>query len=182
PMPKKKRIMLYSVIGLLVIIVGVSIWANTYQSEASVLDRFTKAFDEEDDGALKKLMIHEDGKALRQSEVNAFLELSKGEIDELYSVQENGKFLGNITKRQIEVVDQYAVYANRVKGLSFQFNEQEPTIHKTEKDRVVYRPLAPGVYDVAAEFKGKYGETRDRKSTRLNSSHVSISYAVFCLK
>src|SRR5207245_7186649 len=26
------------------------------------------------------------------------------------------------------------------------------------------------------------GETRDRKSTRLNSSHGSISYAVFCLK
>src|SRR6266571_7444243 len=24
--------------------------------------------------------------------------------------------------------------------------------------------------------------TRDRKSTRLNSSHMSISYAVFCLK
>src|SRR5439155_22238458 len=24
--------------------------------------------------------------------------------------------------------------------------------------------------------------TRDRKSTRLNSSHVAISYAVFCLK
>src|SRR5690606_41308365 len=30
---------------------------------------------------------------------------------------------------------------------------------------------------------GKYCEpTRDRKSTRLNSSHVKISYAVFCLK
>src|SRR5437868_12697350 len=26
------------------------------------------------------------------------------------------------------------------------------------------------------------GAGRDRKSTRLNSSHVSISYAVFCLK
>src|SRR5207249_7568458 len=26
------------------------------------------------------------------------------------------------------------------------------------------------------------GGNRDRKSTRLNSSHVSISYAVFCLK
>src|SRR5699024_12560548 len=26
------------------------------------------------------------------------------------------------------------------------------------------------------------GVSRDRKSTRLNSSHVSISYAVFCLK
>src|SRR6266403_3777803 len=26
------------------------------------------------------------------------------------------------------------------------------------------------------------GQARDRKSTRLNSSHVEISYAVFCLK
>src|SRR6266508_5092795 len=26
------------------------------------------------------------------------------------------------------------------------------------------------------------GHDRDRKSTRLNSSHVAISYAVFCLK
>src|SRR5437899_8749689 len=26
------------------------------------------------------------------------------------------------------------------------------------------------------------GELRDRKSTRLNSSHLGISYAVFCLK
>src|SRR5690606_41385430 len=26
------------------------------------------------------------------------------------------------------------------------------------------------------------GERQDRKSTRLNSSHVKISYAVFCLK
>src|SRR5690606_39706835 len=27
-----------------------------------------------------------------------------------------------------------------------------------------------------------FPESRDRKSTRLNSSHVKISYAVFCLK
>src|SRR5699024_11482076 len=27
-----------------------------------------------------------------------------------------------------------------------------------------------------------YYQSEDRKSTRLNSSHVSISYAVFCLK
>src|SRR5438067_7055154 len=35
------------------------------------------------------------------------------------------------------------------------------------------RPLRPELRSVAP---------RDRKSTRLNSSHVSISYAVFCLK
>src|SRR5699024_12021458 len=32
------------------------------------------------------------------------------------------------------------------------------------------------------ETMGDLKEVEDRKSTRLNSSHVSISYAVFCLK
>src|SRR5699024_11968240 len=45
--------------------------------------------------------------------------------------------------------------------------------------------------DVLRYGTGEHGEDvegsaenieRDRKSTRLNSSHVSISYAVFCLK
>src|SRR5207249_8607927 len=36
------------------------------------------------------------------------------------------------------------------------------------------------VLDMQAERSP--GRFRDRKSTRLNSSHVSISYAVFCLK
>src|SRR5690606_41317557 len=31
-------------------------------------------------------------------------------------------------------------------------------------------------------FLSFYGRGKDRKSTRLNSSHVKISYAVFCLK
>src|SRR5690625_6695133 len=31
-------------------------------------------------------------------------------------------------------------------------------------------------------FVGTLEEVADRKSTRLNSSHVAISYAVFCLK
>src|SRR5437868_7194779 len=36
---------------------------------------------------------------------------------------------------------------------------------------------------IAARMSESYAEPSvDRKSTRLNSSHVSISYAVFCLK
>src|SRR5262245_63398160 len=31
-------------------------------------------------------------------------------------------------------------------------------------------------------FGGRRSEREDRKSTRLNSSHLGISYAVFCLK
>src|SRR5215469_18171743 len=34
----------------------------------------------------------------------------------------------------------------------------------------------------AARPRGSRAPPRDRKSTRLNSSHVEISYAVFCLK
>src|SRR6266498_4535785 len=34
----------------------------------------------------------------------------------------------------------------------------------------------------AGGCRGTPGSWRDRKSTRLNSSHVRISYAVFCLK
>src|SRR3712207_7840929 len=41
------------------------------------------------------------------------------------------------------------------------------------EDRVVHRGLAVRAQD---------GVTLDRKSTRLNSSHAHISYAVFCLK
>src|SRR5438034_3435880 len=34
----------------------------------------------------------------------------------------------------------------------------------------------------ASAFMALFGRDRDRKSTRLNSSHTVISYAVFCLK
>src|SRR5438034_6378511 len=46
-----------------------------------------------------------------------------------------------------------------------------------------YQPYVPDLHH-AALFLHHHGvqERRDRKSTRLNSSHTVISYAVFCLK
>src|SRR5699024_11368496 len=41
---------------------------------------------------------------------------------------------------------------------------------------------AVGLEDRWYEVQTMFRRVRDRKSTRLNSSHVSISYAVFCLK
>src|SRR5690625_3766958 len=38
------------------------------------------------------------------------------------------------------------------------------------------------LFDVLMAFKEQDANGKDRKSTRLNSSHVAISYAVFCLK
>src|SRR5690606_40463733 len=48
--------------------------------------------------------------------------------------------------------------------------------------------LRPLITDTTFDFEGhlrvlrKLRKLTDRKSTRLNSSHVKISYAVFCLK
>src|SRR5690606_41663406 len=45
-------------------------------------------------------------------------------------------------------------------------------------DELLLSPL----FDRIAVFAVTHRRARDRKSTRLNSSHVKISYAVFCLK
>src|SRR5699024_12007276 len=42
--------------------------------------------------------------------------------------------------------------------------------------------LSPGIVVMSAMTAGSYAGMGDRKSTRLNSSHVSISYAVSCLE
>src|SRR6266480_7296730 len=44
------------------------------------------------------------------------------------------------------------------------------------------RPVDPLVNRGRLEALQRVEHARDRKSTRLNSSHMSISYAVFCLK
>src|SRR3712207_7680855 len=41
---------------------------------------------------------------------------------------------------------------------------------------------AAAVLLLAARGEDQHGDGGDRKSTRLNSSHANISYAVFCLK
>src|SRR5215469_17928938 len=48
-----------------------------------------------------------------------------------------------------------------------------------ELDRVLW-PVARSAAELLTS--GQLSRVRDRKSTRLNSSHVEISYAVFCLK
>src|SRR5690348_17516626 len=50
---------------------------------------------------------------------------------------------------------------------------REPAVHRRS---VRAADVRPGVGRL------RHGPEQDRKSTRLNSSHPSISYAVFCLK
>src|SRR3712207_7053687 len=58
-------------------------------------------------------------------------------------------------------------------------------IRDLEPDETIARELA--VFKIAADGAARqeilqFVQILDRKSTRLNSSHANISYAVFCLK
>src|SRR5690606_40812075 len=57
-------------------------------------------------------------------------------------------------------------------------HEQEPEPGRRHRDQELDHELGPQAPDGGV----RRAQTRDRKSTRLNSSHVKISYAVFCLK
>src|SRR5207245_7501477 len=68
---------------------------------------------------------------------------------------------------------------------------RRPDLHARERllERRVFGNLEDAAYAAGSGVRGVEREEgrsgaarRDRKSTRLNSSHGSISYAVFCLK
>src|SRR3712207_7360379 len=62
--------------------------------------------------------------------------------------------------------------ANLAEGSNLIPDTLDPNVHEQVADAV----------QKAAVESGVAHPDRDRKSTRLNSSHANISYAVFCLK
>src|SRR5437773_7711844 len=59
-------------------------------------------------------------------------------------------------------------------------HDQQPR-HGVDLEALIEPVLADGPGQGGDHARGR-GEEQDRKSTRLNSSHITISYAVFCLK
>src|SRR3712207_8743370 len=59
-------------------------------------------------------------------------------------------------------------------GVKVAFAGREPRL-------VTFRPPCRST-PVSGRATGRAAQPRDRKSTRLNSSHANISYAVFCLQ
>src|SRR5690606_41411954 len=85
------------------------------------------------------------------------------------------------TRRSSDLPDQHRDREDRVDA------ERSPPVeparieldHARRERRLQRRAL---LVATALRRRRRSPELRDRKSTRLNSSHVKISYAVFCLK
>src|SRR5207253_8151248 len=83
---------------------------------------------------------------------------------------------------EVEVIGEEILHLCKEKGIAF----SDIQIYAPEIE--LYMPLIEFVFSKRSipfrfpHFGDKNHEMdRDRKSTRLNSSHVAISYAVFCL-
>src|SRR2546422_6523366 len=83
--------------------------------------------------------------------------------------------LGQEVKKAIDLTAKTAINTSMNIVLS---SEVFPKIKQNTKEAIEYT-----VHTVNRELVAQYMKPiRDRKSTRLNSSHGYISYAVFCLK
>src|SRR5690606_10116727 len=118
---------------------------------------------------------------------NVNFKVKKGEIHSL--VGENGAGKSTLMK-VLSGVYPYGTYEGDIvyEGKVQQFNKINDSVNAGIV--IIYQELAlfPDltVYEnifAGNEIKqGSLIDWKDRKSTRLNSSHVKISYAVFCLK
>src|SRR5690625_5949147 len=85
-----------------------------------------------------------------------------------------------VTKKQIIIQLWHA--AGAVKTFGFK-DEQVKLRRQPARERFQYNYDQVDYTVVGSDRMGEiFMEALDRKSTRLNSSHVAISYAVFCLK
>src|SRR5690625_6122859 len=100
--------------------------------------------------------------------------------------QENAQKVIQETNHLKGSVETFQQLADRLEDL-----EITHELVKEENDDELLKELNQGVlslyedinaYELEHLLNEPYDANKDRKSTRLNSSHVAISYAVFCLK
>src|SRR5690625_5997504 len=83
------------------------------------------------------------------------------------------------TKSIVGVTTNPAIFATAMtQGTAYDDDFAQLKAERAKADEAVYSLAIDDVRNACDVFQ----ETLDRKSTRLNSSHVAISYAVFCLK
>src|SRR3712207_3240989 len=91
---------------------------------------------------------------------------------------------GGIRALKELIIDSYCAFAERVEsaGAILLGKTNSPVMgFRGTCDNYLFGP-SRNPFDTSRNTGGSSGGSADRKSTRLNSSHANISYAVFCLK
>src|SRR5699024_11869693 len=102
------------------------------------------------------------GKTISEKEISEELEVSRTPVREA--------FLKLSEEELLTVLPQRGSYISLI------------DLDHVEDARFLREQAEAGIIRLACQsFSDTYMQKLDRKSTRLNSSHVSISYAVFCL-
>src|SRR5437879_7626080 len=82
-----------------------------------------------------------------------------------------------VTRSTTELLE--ALSPSPLRGRALILRHLGDNAHRLQRGNASFKPLCPFL---ALGREAKLALTADRKSTRLNSSHRCISYAVFCLK
>src|SRR5699024_8197544 len=100
--------------------------------------------------------------------------------------QEQAQSLINDTNRMKEKSENFkqleAKFDDAQTALELLKADPDPELSEELSEEMVSLSQSFHDYELSLLLSDKYDKHKDRKSTRLNSSHVSISYAVFCLK
>src|SRR5437763_7277594 len=91
---------------------------------------------------------------------------------------------------QVELPHSFREFRPELFGIRFALESNHDIVSESHDDNIAVRPLLTPHLDPQVEHvmkidvrqKRRSTSALDRKSTRLNSSHRCISYAVFCLK
>src|SRR5699024_11890654 len=177
-MTDKQKEALYALIGMAVE------GTDAEESENTKEDEKVKhnVFNNETQGNQEEVLVHSLNHALEFAKEN---EITLKEA--MSYMVENDE--GDTLQHGINSIEMLFPEAQQIGGNEPQLIRNQHTAYQTILNGVKKSPFArvkslwADLTEDEARAKGYIkGNMKDRKSTRLNSSHVSISYAVFCLK
>src|SRR5699024_12160319 len=177
----KKTLIILFIIGLIITIVcGIGV-VNQFQVESKkskeVTENYHKVYD--NNAEVKKLNVDLS---------NSNIKLKRGDQLKVESRGTNDKINMDTTVKNgtLYVKDKPLDSNVDITFMDFKHNDVTITLPKSLSHLKVNTESGSIMVDqIKADYAKLYadlGKLKDRKSTRLNSSHVSISYAVFCLK
>src|SRR3712207_7862342 len=104
----------------------------------------------------------------------------RSQVGGLAQAQRNAQDAVSLVQTGEGALNEVHSMLQRVRDLKVQHSNG--TLDTQDKDAIAaeVQQLGKEISDI--QSKTEFNGIKDRKSTRLNSSHANISYAVFCLK